>query len=130
MDGGVDAGEIGVSTRFNKMCAKTVAHLKAAGIPAASLRAADTAGESTTVRVGTMHSFKGLEFRCGAVIGVNEDALPFPKAVTPPEVDAKQHEADMMSERCLLFVACTRARDSLYVPWSGKPSSFLVEAGV
>jgi superfamily I DNA/RNA helicase len=95
------------------------------------LRAGDAAAEDgTTVRIGTMHSFKGLEFRCVAVIGVNEDALPYPKAVTPPELDAKQHETDMLSERCLLFVACTRARDSLYVSWSGKPSLFLVEAGV
>ncbi|WYB40205.1 3'-5' exonuclease [Streptomyces sp. GD-15H] len=82
------------------------------------------------MRVGTMHSFKGLEFRCVAVIGVNDEALPFPKAVTPPEVDAKQHETDLMSERCLLFVACTRARDSLSVSWSGEPSTFLTEAGV
>jgi len=36
----------------------------------------------------------------------------------------------MMTERCLLFVACTRARDSLYVSYAGKPSPFLVEAGV
>lgn len=36
----------------------------------------------------------------------------------------------MMSERCLLFVACTRARDSLYVSWSRNPSRFLAEAGV
>ncbi|MFC9910170.1 UvrD-helicase domain-containing protein [Streptomyces sp. NPDC127197] len=130
MDAGVGAGEIGVSTRFNKTCAKTVAHLKAAGVPATPLRAADAEGEATTVRVGTMHSFKGLEFRCVAVIGVTEEALPFPKAVTPPDVDPKQHETDMMAERCLLFVACTRARDSLYVSWSGKRSPFLVEAGV
>lgn len=34
-----------------------------------------------------------------------------------------------MTERCLLFVACTRARDGLYVSWSGEPSPFLVEAG-
>ncbi|WP_159027521.1 MULTISPECIES: hypothetical protein [unclassified Streptomyces] len=32
---------------------------------------------------------------------------PCPKAVTPPELDAKQHET-----------------------WSGKPSRFLAEAGV
>ncbi|RZB16866.1 DNA helicase UvrD [Streptomyces sp. F001] len=130
MDAGVGAGEIGVSTRFNKTCAKTVARLKAVGVPATPLRAADAEGEATTVRVGTMHSFKGLEFRCVAVIGVTEEALPFPKAVTPPDVDPKQHETDMMAERCLLFVACTRARDSLYVSWSGKRSPFLVEAGV
>ncbi|MFM9499327.1 UvrD-helicase domain-containing protein [Streptomyces galilaeus] len=129
-EAGIGAGEIGVSARFNKTCAKAVARLKDAGIPAATLRAADAAGEVTTVRVGTMHSFKGLEFRCVAVIGVTEEALPFPKAVTPPDVDAKQHETDLMSERCLLFVACTRARDGLYVSWSGEPSPFLVQAGV
>lgn len=130
LDAGVGAGEIGVSARFNKTCAKAVGRLKDAGIPAAPLRSTDVAGEAATVRVGTMHSFKGLEFRCVAVIGVTEDALPFPKAVTPPELDAKQHETDVMSERCLLFVACTRARDSLYVSWYGEPSPFLAEAGV
>ncbi|MFC4607136.1 hypothetical protein ACFO9E_04775 [Streptomyces maoxianensis] len=36
----------------------------------------------------------------------------------------------MMSERCLLFIACTRARDILHVSWSGQPSLFLTEAGV
>ncbi|MGW5095638.1 UvrD-helicase domain-containing protein [Streptomyces nodosus] len=129
-EAGVGAAEIGVSARFNKTCAKAIAHLKDAGVPAASLRTADTTGGSEAVRVGTMHSFKGLEFRCVAVIGANDGALPFPKAVTPPDVDPQQHETDMMSERCLLFVACTRARDSLYVSWSGEPSPFLVESGV
>lgn len=124
------AGEIGVSTRFNKTCAKAVARLKDAGIPAAPLRSAGASADAAAVRVGTMHSFKGLEFRCVAVVGVNEDALPFPKAVTPADVDPQQHETDMMSERCLLFVACTRARDSLHVSWSGAPSPFLTEAGV
>ncbi|WMI56307.1 AAA family ATPase [Streptomyces rochei] len=133
MDAGVGAGEIGVSARFNKTCSKAVARLKDAGVPAVTLRNASSnpaAGERAAVRVGTMHSFKGLEFRCVAVIGVDDEALPFAKAVTPPDVDPKQHETDMMSERCLLFVACTRARDSLYVSWTGAPSTFLTEAGV
>lgn len=131
MDAGVGGGEIGVTARFNKTCAKAVARLKDAGIPAAKLRSADAADSGgTSVRVGIMHSFKGLEFRCVAVIGVNDEALPFAKAVTPSDVDSKQHETDLMSERCLLFVACTRARDSLYVSWWGDASSFLAEAGV
>ncbi|BFO17253.1 hypothetical protein SHKM778_36410 [Streptomyces sp. KM77-8] len=131
LDAGVGAGEIGVSARFNKTCAKAVAHLNDAGIPAVTLRSADAGtGDPAAVRIGTMHSFKGLEFRCVAVIGVDEETLPFPEAVTPPEIDPKQHETDLMSERCLLFVACTRARDSLAVSWSGKPSIFLSEAGV
>jgi superfamily I DNA/RNA helicase len=128
-EAGVAAGEIGVSTRFNKTCAKAVSRLKDAGIPAALLKS-DASDEATAVRVGTMHSFKGLEFRCVAVIGVNDGAPPVAKAITPVDVDRLQHETDMMSERCLLFVACTRARDSLYVSWTGQPSSFLTEAGV
>jgi superfamily I DNA/RNA helicase len=130
LDAGVGAGGIGVSARFNKTCAKAVSRLTAAGIPAAPLRSADAAGDTAAVRVGTKHSLKGLEFRCVAVVGVNDGALPFPKAVTPAELDPKQYETDMMTERCLLFVACTRARDSLNVSYAGKPSPFLVEAGM
>lgn len=76
-----------------------------------------------------MHSFKGLEFRCVAVIGVHDLAPPNPSALTPPDVDRLQHGADLMAERCLLFVACTRARDGLYVSWHGRPSVFLSESG-
>jgi hypothetical protein len=126
---GVAAGEIGVAARFNKTCAKAVARLKEAGVATALLKS-DASDAAECVRVGTMHSFKGLEFRCVAVVGVNDGALPFPKAVTPVEADRLQHDTDLMSERCLLFVACTRARDSLHVSWTGQPSSFLTEAGV
>lgn len=125
---GVELREIGVSTRFNKTCKLAVEHLKAAGIAAVQLRS-DAPESRDAVRVGTMHSFKGLEFRCVAVIGVSDDALPCPRAVTPVDVDRLQHETDLMAERCLLFVACTRARDSLYVSWSERPSRFLTEAG-
>ncbi|WP_461110273.1 UvrD-helicase domain-containing protein [Streptomyces calidiresistens] len=125
--GGVRAGEIGVAARFNRECDRAVAALTEAGIPAAQVRG-DRTGAAEAVNVGTMHAFKGLEYRCVAVIGVNEGALPYPRAVTPAEVDRLQHEADLLAERCLLFVACTRARDDLYVSWTGRPSEFLPEA--
>jgi superfamily I DNA/RNA helicase len=32
---------------------------------------------------------------------------------------------DLQRERCLLFVALTRARDHLYISYSGSPSAFL-----
>ena len=38
---------------------------------------------------------------------------------------ATAHEQDMQSERSLLFVACTRNRDRLYVSYSGTASPFL-----
>jgi superfamily I DNA/RNA helicase len=94
--------------------------LKRAGITAGSTQAT---GDG--VRVATMHAMKGLEFRCIAVIGVDEELVPLPYAVTPAEDDRAAHEEDLQRERCLLFVACTRARDRLYVTHSGAPSPFL-----
>ncbi|MFC8430616.1 UvrD-helicase domain-containing protein [Streptomyces sp. NPDC057253] len=126
---GVRPGEIGVATRFNRGLGVVVSRLSKAGIPARRLRA-DSIDDADEVAVGTMHAFKGLEFRCIAVFGVNEGAVPYPRAVTPRDVDAIQHGTDLLSERCLLFVACTRAREQLYVSWSGRPSPFLQEAGL
>lgn len=127
LDSGIPSAEIGVSARFNKTCDQAAEALRAAGVPAVRLRG-DAEVAADAVSIGTMHGFKGLEYRCVAVIGVHDGALPFPKAVTPSDVDCLQHEADLLAERCLLFVACTRARDGLYVSWSGRPSRFLLEA--
>ncbi|MFB6770484.1 3'-5' exonuclease [Streptomyces sp. NPDC056337] len=79
------------------------------------------------VRVSTLHSMKGLEYRCVAVAGATASAFPFPPAVTPADVDGLQNATDLAAERCLLFVACTRAREALYVSYSGRPSEFLPE---
>jgi hypothetical protein len=81
--------------------------------------------EPTGVRLSTMHSAKGLEFARLAVMGVNHDALPLPIAVTPEAEDKTQHDFDVLRERCLLYVACTRARDELLVTGSGAPSTLL-----
>lgn len=72
-----------------------------------------------------MHAMKGLEFRCVVVLGATQSTLPLLTAVTPAAADPVQHAADMLAERCLLFVACTRAREGLSVSWSGAPSPFL-----
>ncbi|WP_307816819.1 3'-5' exonuclease [Micromonospora fiedleri] len=98
--------------------------LSSAGIP--SVRVRDQPGaEVDGVRLATMHAMKGLEFRCVAIVGVTSRAVPFAKEVTPPEVDQVQHDNDLLRERCLLFVASTRAREALHVSWSGAPSPFL-----
>jgi superfamily I DNA/RNA helicase len=71
-----------------------------------------------------MLGMKGLEFQAVAVIGVSDGVVPAPNAVTPSEEDPLAHAQDLHSERCLLFAACTRARDHLYVSYSGTPSPF------
>jgi superfamily I DNA/RNA helicase len=72
-----------------------------------------------------MHSSKGLEFERLAVVAVNADNLPNPAATTPASEDPGQHALDVLRERCLLYVACTRARDELIVTSSGAPSPLL-----
>jgi len=68
---------------------------------------------------------KGMEFRCVAVIGVDEHFVPPASVVTPAEKDPLAHQQDLRRERCLLFVACTRAREELFISWHGRPSPFI-----
>jgi superfamily I DNA/RNA helicase len=72
-----------------------------------------------------MHALKGLEFQAVAVIGVEQRLIPEPGAVTPETEDPLAHAQDLQRERCVLFVACTRARDHLYISCTGEPSPFL-----
>ncbi|GAA0366028.1 DEAD/DEAH box helicase [Actinoallomurus spadix] len=124
VDDGVAPSEIAIATRFHQFGARAKDRLAAAGIPVVALKdGPDPSKEG--VRIATMHAMKGLEFRCVAAIGVNDRAFPFEPAVTPADVDRMQHEVDMLAERSLLFVACTRARDDLYVSWHVKPSTFI-----
>ncbi|ATO13231.1 DNA helicase UvrD [Micromonospora sp. WMMA2032] len=127
LEQGVAASEIAVCARFNTTLGDVQEELTAVGIP--SVRVRDQPGADVQrVRLATMHAMKGLEFRCVAVVGVTARSVPFAKEVTPAEVDPVQHESDLLRERCLLFVASTRAREALHVSWSGQPSPFLASA--
>lgn len=122
---GIRPAEIGVCARFNVLLDKAYDKLATAGVPVVRVR--DNPGADVDgVRLATMHAMKGLEFRCVAVLGVTAGALPFDREVTPASVDGLQHESDLLRERCLLFVACTRAREALAVSWSGAASPFLL----
>lgn len=119
--------EIGVCARFNLQLDKAYERLAAAGIPVA--RGRDNPGPDVAgVRLATMHAMKGLEFRCVAVLGVTSSALPFAREVTSASVDALQNASDLLRERCLLFVACTRAREALHVSWARAVSEFVPQA--
>lgn len=59
------------------------------------------------------------------MVGVGEHHVSAPSAVTSATDDQRSHDLDIQRERCLLFVACTRARESLVVSWHGTPSPLL-----
>ncbi|MCX5428422.1 AAA family ATPase [Streptomyces sp. NBC_00257] len=126
---GVAPSEIAVCARFRTHTTRIADRLAAAGLPVVRVKDDET-GDAVGVRVSSLHSLKGLEFRCVAVAGVTASAFPFRAAVTPAEVDPLQHATDLAAERCLLFVACTRAREALYVSHSGRASEFLDVVGL
>ena len=122
LSAGLEPHAIGVAARSASLVREAREALKAAGITTVSLNGR---GGTQAVRAGTMHAMKGLEFQAVAVIGVEQGLVPEPAAVTPETEDAASHAQDLQRERCVLFVACTRARDHLYVSGTGQPSMFL-----
>jgi superfamily I DNA/RNA helicase len=76
------------------------------------------------VSIGTMHLAKGLEFRAVAVMACDDEIIPLQQRIESAADDADLEEV-YNTERHLLYVACTRARDHLLVTSGGKASEFL-----
>jgi AAA domain-containing protein/UvrD-like helicase family protein len=123
---GVARGDTAVVARTNWIAKRMRRELAEHGIETADLR--DGSADADAVRVGTMHNMKGLEFRCVAVVGASQDNLPLLQAVTAVTEDPVRHALDVQQERCLLFVACTRARERLRISWSGAQSDLVPAA--
>ncbi|MCZ7423719.1 UvrD-helicase domain-containing protein [Verrucosispora sp. WMMA2121] len=123
LDQGVEPHAVGVAVRTGQLV-KTVGRI----LSDAHIPVADDKRGTDGVRVATMHRMKGLEFQCLAVVGLDAGVLPAPHALTSAAEDPHAHRQDLQRERCLLFVALTRARDVLYLSHSGTPSPLLPAA--
>lgn len=122
-DDGVAWGDIAIVARTRRTVQRVAQSLHTHGIRTSEL--GEVTAPDDAVRIGTMHGMKGLEFRCVAIVGAGRDTLPLPPAVTPITEDPVRHALDLQQERCLLFVACTRARERLRVSWTGGRSSLV-----
>jgi hypothetical protein len=123
--GGIEPSAIGIGTRTTHQATEVRQALQGSGISAISARSKCAEG----VHVDTMHKMKGLEFRCAALVNIDDPYVPLSAALTDADEDPISHQQDLQRERCLLFVACTRARDTLYVSHlSGRASRFLPAA--
>ena len=72
----------------------------------------------------TMHLAKGLEFRAVAVMACDDEIIPLQERMESVSDDADLEEV-YDTERHLLYVACTRARDYLLVSSVDPASEFL-----
>ncbi|MFD6949181.1 RNA helicase [Nocardiopsis sp. TSRI0078] len=122
LEAGVNPAEIAVAGRNQWVVRGIAKELEARGVRTAPLEGGGTA---EAVRVGTMHRLKGQEFRCVALVGVGDHLLPPKAAVEAADGDQVALEHAFQQERTLLFVACTRARDALYVSHVGRPSRLI-----
>jgi hypothetical protein len=119
---GIEPGAIGITARSAALVREAREALSAAGVGTTSITGR---GGAEGVRAGTMHAMKGLEFRAVAVIGVEEGVVPDPATIATDDGDPLARAQNVQRERCVLFVACTRARDHLYVSHTGAPSPLL-----
>ena len=71
-----------------------------------------------------MHLAKGLEFRAVAVRACDDEVVPL-QARVEAVADSADLEEVYNTERHLLYVACTRARDALLVTGLDPASGFL-----
>jgi len=120
---GVAPHEFGVFVRSIAELDRASAAVKQAGLP---FRILDENVEtvSGSVSISTMHLAKGLEFRAVVVMACDDEIIPLQARIETVGDDADLQEV-YDTERHLLYVACTRARDHLLVTSVAPASEFL-----
>lgn len=120
---GVMPSEIAVLARTSAIHHRTTdAALAVLGLTAVALT--DAMPSEDAVSVGTFHAAKGLEFRAVAVIGCEQGIVPLDSAIAAENGEDARAIAREREEH-LLYVACTRARESLLVTHVGARSTSL-----
>jgi superfamily I DNA/RNA helicase len=119
---GVLPHEFGVFVRSAAQLDRGAA-VKAAGL---AFKILDEHVETTSghVSISTMHLAKGLEFRAVVVMACDDEIIPLQERIEMVGDDSDLQEV-YDTERHLLYVACTRARDHLLVSGVDPVSEFL-----
>lgn len=120
---GVLPHEFGVFVRSTDQINRAQSAVKKAGL---TFNILDEHVETTSgkVSISTMHLAKGLEFRAVVVVACDDEVIPLQERIETVGDDADLQEV-YDTERQLLYVACTRARDQLLVTGVEPASEFL-----
>lgn len=110
---GIVSAEIGIFVRTPSLVDRAKACI--AGIAGAD-----------AITINIMHMAKGLEFRAVAVMACDEGILPLDARIEDAADDAEMDDV-YETERRLLYVACTRARDRLMVSGVEPASEYLTD---
>ncbi len=120
---GVAPHEIGLFVRSENELDRARAAVEKSKIPYKIL---DDKVETASghIAICTMHLAKGMEFRAVVVMACDDEVIPSQTRIETVADDSDLQEV-YDTERHLLYVACTRARDHLLVTSSDNPSEFL-----
>jgi mRNA-degrading endonuclease RelE of RelBE toxin-antitoxin system len=120
---GVAPHEIGVFVRSEAQLGRARDAMERAGLRYNVLDdRVETVGGYASI--GTMHLAKGLEFRSVVVMACDDEVIPLQERIETVGEDSDLAEV-YATERHLLYVACTRARDHLLVTGVEPASEFL-----
>jgi mRNA-degrading endonuclease RelE of RelBE toxin-antitoxin system len=120
---GVLPHEFGVFVRSDAQLSRAQAAVKESGMP---FKILDERVETAHghISISTMHLAKGLEFRAVVVMACDDEVIPLQERIETVGDDSDLQEV-YDTERHLLYVACTRARDHLLVTSVEPASEFL-----
>ena len=122
---GIAPSAIAVFVRAAEQLDRGRAALEASGLPYGVLSPTQRPTADQAV-LSTMHLAKGLEYKAVAVIACDEGVIPDESRIASVQ-DMPEIEEVYDTERHLLYVACTRARDYLWVSCAGTGSEFLAD---
>jgi len=124
---GVAPHEVGIFVRSEAELERARAAIKQTGM---SFRILDESVEPTSgfVSISTMHLAKGLEFKAVSIMACEDEVIPLQARIESVGDDSDLQEV-YDTERHLLYVACTRARDYLLVTGVEPASEFLDDLG-
>ncbi|MFC4949057.1 UvrD-helicase domain-containing protein [Pseudonocardia sp. GCM10023141] len=118
-------GNIAICVAERDKVTEVAGRLTAHGITSAELTKEGPQGDGD-IHIGTMHRFKGLEYQRLAIVGASAGVIPRAAAIERFRVEDPQlYLREERKARSLLFVAATRARDTLRISWHGKRSPYL-----
>ncbi len=120
---GVKPHEIGIFVRSSAEIDRANKAVGKTGLPFKVLDE-NVGTTSECVSISTMHLAKGLEFRAVVVMACDDEVIPLQERIETVTDDTDLEEV-YNTERHLLYVACTRARDHLLVTGVNPPSEFL-----
>jgi superfamily I DNA/RNA helicase/mRNA-degrading endonuclease RelE of RelBE toxin-antitoxin system len=123
LEAGLEPQEIAVFVRSDEQLARAQAAVDSSGTKSVVLdKRMET--RSGHIALATMHHAKGLEFRAVSVMACDDEVIPLQERIETVTDDSDLEDV-YQTERHLLYVACTRARDHLLITGMEPASEFI-----